>query len=83
MFAGEESERKGVKSCIFSHDATYAVEQAENNDKGDGSPKQALGIYFKRRVIMLIMLGICLLHLISGRIFSIVGSILDLVSGFA
>lgn len=83
LFAGEESERKGVKTYIFSHDATYAVEQAENNDGGDGNAKQALGIYFKRRVIMLIMLGICLLYLVSGRIYQFVGLILDLVSGFA
>lgn len=82
LFAGEEGDRKGVKSYIFSHDATYAVQQAENNDGGDGNAKQALGIYFKRRVIMLILLGICLLYLVSGQIFGVVGKILDLVSGF-
>ena len=82
LFAGEESERSGVKSKIFSHDATYAVQVAENSDGGNGSPKQALGIYFKRRVFMLILLGICLMYLIQGQIFALVGMILDLVSGF-
>ena len=82
LFAGEESERGAVKSKLFSHDATYAVQVAENSDGGDGNPKQALGIYFKRRVVMLILLGICLLYLIQGQIFSLVGMILDLVSGF-
>lgn len=73
---------KGVKSKLFSHDATYAVQVAESQDSGNGSPKQALGIYFKRRVFMLILLGICLLYLIQGEIFGLVGKILDLVSGF-
>ena len=81
LFAGE-GDREGIKSKLFSHDATYAVQVAENNDGGDGSPKQALGIYFKRRVFMLILLGVCLLYLIQGEIFSIVGYVLDLVSGF-
>lgn len=81
LFAGDEKNGK-VSSKLFSHDAIYAVQCAENDDKGDGSPKQALGIYFKRRVFMLILLGICLLYLIQGQIFSLVGMVLDLVSGF-
>ena len=81
LFAGDEQNGK-VSSKLFSHDAIYAVQCAENDDKGDGSPKQALGIYFKRRVFMLILLGICLLYLIQGQIFSLVGMVLDLVSGF-
>lgn len=69
------------KSKIFTHDAIYAVQTAEN-DSGNGTPKIALGIYFKRRVLTLIMLGICLLYLVSGQIYTFVGYILDLVSGF-
>ena len=83
LLVGDEGEnRKGIKSKLFSHDATYAVQVAESQDAGNGSPKQALGIYFKRRVFMLILLGICLLYLIQGEIFSLVGKVLDLVSGF-
>lgn len=70
-----------AKSKIFSHDALYAVQKAES-DSDKGSPKQALGIYFKRRVFMLILLGICLLYLIQGQLYTLVGYILDLVSGF-
>lgn len=75
-------EKKGKGSKLFSHDALYAVQVAEEGGSGDGEKKQALGIYFKRRVVMLIILGICLLYLISGNIFTLVGYILDLVSGF-
>lgn len=80
---GDKSGHKLAKSKIFSHDAIYAVQCAENNtDGGSGGGKQALGIYFKRRVVMLIILGVCLLYLIQGQIYTLVGMILDLVSGF-
>lgn len=69
---------KIASSKIFSHDALYAVKVAEENDD---SGKQALGVYFKRRVFMLILLGICLLYLVQGRLYSLVGGILDLLSG--
>lgn len=74
---------KIAKSKMFSYDAIYAVQCAEqNSDGGSGSGKQALGIYLKRRVVMLIILGICLMYLIQGQIYTFVGWILDLVSGF-
>lgn len=83
-FVSDESGKGKAKvSNIFSHDAIYAVECAEkNSDSSSGGGKQALGIYLKRRVVMLIVLGICLLYLIQGQIYTLVGWILDLVSGF-
>lgn len=77
-------EKGGTSSKIFSHDAILAVQIAENGSGGadGGEKKQALGIYFKRRVIMLIVLGICLMYLVQGQIYTLVGYILDLVSGF-
>ena len=83
MFVSEDDKGKFAKSKLFSHDALYAVECAENeSDKGSGNGKQALGIYFKRRIFMLILLGICLMYLVQGQIYVLVGYILDLVSGF-
>lgn len=79
--ADDEKGDKLVKSKIFSHDALYAVQKAES-DSDSGSPKQALGIYLKRRIFMLIILGICLMYLVQGQIYTAVGYILDLVSGF-
>lgn len=80
--AVDESKSRGSSSKLFSHDAIYAVQIAEEGGNGDGEKKQALGIYFKRRVVMLIILGICLLYLVQGQIYNLVGYILDLVSGF-
>ena len=73
--------RKGA-SKVFSDDALYAVRVAEDSNDTGGSKKQALGVYLKRRVPMLILLGICLLYLVSGQIYTLVGWVLDLVSGF-
>lgn len=75
------SSRKGA-SKLFSDDALYAVRVAEDSNDTGGSKKQALGVYLKRRVPMLILLGICLLYLVSGQIYTLVGWVLDLVSGF-
>lgn len=82
--AYSDKARNGGGSKIFSHDAIYAVQIAEEggNSADGGEKKQALGIYFKRRVVMLIILGICLMYLVQGQIYTLVGYILDLVSGF-
>ena len=73
-----------LMSRIVSQEARKAVEIAENGDGGggQGEGKQALGIYFKKRWKGLVLLGICLLYLIQGQIYSLVGWIIDLLSGF-
>lgn len=82
ILVNEKREGKGAgKSLIFSHAATHAVELAEDGG-GQGESKQALGIYFKNRLVMLILLGICLLYLVNGSLYTLVGYILDIVSGF-
>lgn len=70
---------KMITSKIFSHAAIHAVKTVEEG--GDKANKHALGIYFKSRVVELVILGICLLYLVNGRIYSFVGYILDLLSG--
>lgn len=76
----------GKKKSFISHEAIEAVQQAEGGQGGGGqnggSNKLAVSIYFKKRVLMLVVLGICLLYLISGNIFSLVGWLIDLLSGF-
>ena len=73
------------KPKIISHEAVSAINLAENGDGGNGqsgSGKVAVGIYFKKRVVMLVVLGVCLLYLIQGQIFTLVSWILNLLSGF-
>ena len=84
MLVSDEGGESGKKSAskIFSNDAIYAIKVAEESSDAGGNKKQALGVYLKRRIPMLILLGICLLYLVSGQIYTLVGYILDLVSGF-
>lgn len=81
---GGDGNGKDKPKCI-SHEAISAINLAENGDGGNGqngSGKIAVGIYFKKRVVMLIVLGVCLLYLIQGQIFTLVSWILNLLSGF-
>lgn len=82
LVADGDSSGRPEKSKIFSYDAIYAVKCAESDSSASGNGKQALGIYLKRRIIALIILGICLLYLVQGQLYTFVGMILDLVSGF-
>lgn len=83
---GEGSGGQGGKPKWISYEATSAVQQAEGGGgaggQDGGSKKTAVGIYFKKRVIMLVILGVCLLYLVQGQIFNLVSWILDLLSGF-
>lgn len=76
----------GKKSSFISQEAIDAVSQAVGGQgsggQGGGSGKIAVGIYFKKRILMLVVLGICLLYLVSGNIFALVGWFIDLLSGF-
>lgn len=84
-FVAEDDNSNGkiAKSKIFSHDAIYAVQCAEDtSDGGSGGGKQALGIYLKRRIFALILLGICLVYLLNGALYVFVGWILSLLNGF-
>ena len=79
---GRDGKGNSLKSNLISNDAIYAVKMAEDKNDGDGGKRQALGVYLKRRITMLILLGVCLLYLVQGQIYTLVGWILDLVSGF-
>lgn len=85
MLNGDGDNGKG-KPKVISYEAVSAVETAEGGGGAGGqngsTGKVAVGLYFKKRVIMLIILGVCLLYLIQGQIFTLVSWILDLVSGF-
>lgn len=81
LIFGDSNDSKA--SHFISHEAKTAVSVAENDSSADGKiGKVALAIYFKKRAVMLIFLGICLLYLIEGRLYKLVQIVLNLVSGF-
>lgn len=82
---GEGGQGGGGKKSLISKEARDAVQGAEGGNGGNGQggiTKLAVTIYLKNRILMLIVLGVCLLYLVSGNIFSLVGMLLDLLRGF-
>lgn len=73
---------EGKKKSMFISQAAINAVQAEESAQDGGGTKQAVGIYFKNRVIALILVGIALFYLVQGEIYKFVGWILDLVAGF-
>ena len=71
----------GRKSKIVGTQAMNAI-QAEENSRGDGKQKSALETYFETRIMSLVVLGLCLVYLIQGQIYILIGWILDLLNGF-
>ena len=80
MGDADSGSRDGMAKFLVSTEATTSVRDAEQGDSG--GYKHAVGIYLKRRIVSLIFLGFALLYLVQGQIFTLVGYILDLVSGF-
>lgn len=84
----DASQGGGTKGMakIVSQEARNAVKAAGNGDGANGQSgsgnKLAIGVYFKARWKSLVILGICLLYLVQGQIYSFVAWILDLLSGF-
>lgn len=64
---------------IISADAKAACSEKDN---GNCTSKEALGKYFKTRVFGLVLLGICLLYLVNGQIYTFVSWLINLMSGF-
>ena len=82
--ASSRGQHKG-KMKLISHEAIVAVQQAEGGSgsgrsQGGNENKVAVLIYFKMRIIALVALGLCLLYLIQGQIYSFVSWFLDLFS---
>lgn len=81
---GHGDKSKGIGG-IISQEAKKAVQAADGGQggqAGSGEYKAAVGIYFKYRWKGLVLLGLCLLYLVQGQIYSFVAWFIDLFSGF-
>lgn len=77
---GEKNGAANIGAKIVSTEAIKAVEASQNGQNGEY--KSAIGTYFGYRWKSLILLGICLLYLVSGQIYTLVAKLIDLLSGF-
>lgn len=76
---GGDGKGKSKIGGIISADAKAACSEKDN---GNCTSKEALGKYFKTRVFGLCLLGICLLYLVNGQIYTFVSWLINLMSGF-
>lgn len=67
---------KNIGGKLVTSEAKHAVQEAEQNGKS------GLGKYFKARIFSLVILGLCLVYLVQGQIYVMIGWILDAVGGF-
>lgn len=67
------------KPFMVSTEAYTSIKEAENSSE-QGFFKSYMGLYLRRRVGIMILIGIALLYLISGQIFDIVSFIVDALS---
>lgn len=68
------------KVSIVSNEAVKAVEAAHNSSGTEYI--NPMGYYLKHKVKQLIALGICLLYLVSGKIYYLMAQIIDLFQGW-
>lgn len=68
---------------IISKPARYAVEQSENGGGGDGkgAGKNVFLTYLGKRWLDLLGMSLCVLYLVSGKLFPLIADLIDLVSG--
>lgn len=74
---GADGEGKGNKIKFVSHEAIAAVKETEEGD-GKGT---AIFAYLKKRFVGIILLTLTLVMLVSGQVFNVAGSVVDLGLG--
>lgn len=77
---GQQNGAAKIGAKIVSTEAIKAVEVSQAGQNGEY--KSAIGTYFGYRWKSLVLLGICLLYLVSGQIYTLVAKLIDLLSGF-
>lgn len=72
---------EGGKDTPFgiSSDALRIVNESTESGKGNGGNVYLK--YFKSRILTYIILAVCILYLVSGQIGTLIGGLLDMVSG--
>lgn len=82
---GKEEGSKGVGKLISVAARNAVKSQADgggsNGQSGSGN-KMALGLYAKARWKEMLVLGLCLLYLVQGQIYSFIAWFINLLSGF-
>lgn len=82
VIQGDNKEKPGIVSAAAYKAYLDEIGQSGNTSaNGKSSFKSAAGIYFKHRVVTLVLLFICILYLVSGQIWDLVGDAMSLFEG--
>ena len=68
----------GEQPKFVSKEAFHAIKETEKNNQ---EYKSAMSLYLKLKVKQLIVLGICLLYLVGGKIYILISTFFDSFSG--
>lgn len=66
------------KPKFVSNEAWYAVKEVDSENH---SNKNVLVVYFKKKVLQFVALSICILYLLSGQIYILIGNLMDMFRG--
>lgn len=85
--ADGKNSRGSTLGGLISKEAKKAYKAADGGEGaqgqgGAGDYKASVGVYLKYRWTGLLLLGICLLYLVQGQIYTLVAWVIDLASGF-
>lgn len=73
--------KEGENKAIFvSHEAFHAVK--EQQSKSGTEYVSPMGVYLKAKIGQLVAIFLCLLYLVSGRLYILLAELMDLFSGF-
>lgn len=78
LFKSALDRTDGKKPKVVSNEAFKAIQQVEQDNLQN---KQAVGIYFKNKSLQLVILMICLIYLVGGKIYTLVAWIIDSLQG--
>lgn len=77
---GLSNENASAKPRFISPEAWNAVRVAEQSI--GSNYREPVGVYFKSKTKQFIAIGICLLYLVSGKIYDLIAMVIDMFQGF-
>lgn len=78
---GDGKEKPGIVSPAAYNAYLTEASGAGGGQDGKSTFRSAAGIYFKHRVVMLVLMFICILYLVSGEIWNFLADLMSLFGG--
>lgn len=78
---GDGKEKPGIVSSAAYNAYLTEASGAGGGQGGKTAFKSAAGVYFKHRVVMLMLMFVCILYLVSGEIWNLLADLMSLFGG--